>query len=882
MKNIKKIVFSGVALLTFGIGTAYINIPNTNMRNIIVEAAVVGDDYPAKWKSLPLGGTYDSWGMATRYCTSFVANRLSASNNFNINRGGMDWNAINWGPNAQRQGFRVDKNPAVGSVAWWGAGYHVAWVAEVKGDNVLIEEYNWDYKGNYHSRWINKLAVDGYIHFKDISTPSPVPKPMQPSIYKVGQEVQIKNSAVAESNGYDLKPRRNWIGKVTTVRVDNKFSSKYSYRVEYKTGDGTVSNVYVLEQDLQKPLPSKYKAGQEVQIRNSAVAESNGYDLKPRRNWIGKITTVRADNKFSSNYSYRVEYKSGDGTVSNVYVLEQDLQNPLPSKYKVGQEVQIKNSAVAESNGYDLKPRRNWIGKVTTVRADNKFSSNYSYRVEYKTGDGTVSNVYVLEQDLQNPLPSKYKVGQEVQIKNSAVAESNGYDLKPRRNWIGKVTTVRADNKFSSNYSYRVEYKTGDGTVSNVYVLEQDLQNPLPSKYKVGQEVQIKTSAVAESNGYDLKPRHNWIGKITTVRVDNKFSSNYSYRVEYKTGDGTVSNVYVLEQDLQNPLPSKYKVGQEVQIKSTAGTETNGTGLTNRRNWIGKITKVQVDNKWSSHYSYRVEYKSGNQTISNWYVSEQDIVSVNASKYKVGQTIQIKNSAVAESNGTNIVAHRGWVGKILEVHIDNKYSSHYSYKVEYLNKTSNWYVLEQDLDPHAAVASRAATARITIPKAIESESESSENKEDKSKFAVTNDSKKPEDDGLDTTTSNTTSQTTESKVSESTESSIGDKNQTSDSTSTSEDVTPQTQSTEESAKSTSQVEEKKINLPSDYQVNVDEVSVFTNADVNSQEKAKLKRGQIITVLQLFQGDNSPKNGWAQFKLEDGSMAYISLDNLLKK
>ncbi|OFI48599.1 hypothetical protein BG261_06800 [Floricoccus tropicus] len=157
-------------------------LPNAT-HAIVSEAAVIGDDYPSTWKNRPLGATYDSWGMATRYCTSFVANRLSRVNKFNINRSGYSWNANMWGSNAKKQGYRVDMNPAVGAVAWW-TGMHVAWVAEVNGNQVLIEEYNWNNSGAYHKRWISKNSVSGYIHFKDLSSSSkpstPAPKPTTP------------------------------------------------------------------------------------------------------------------------------------------------------------------------------------------------------------------------------------------------------------------------------------------------------------------------------------------------------------------------------------------------------------------------------------------------------------------------------------------------------------------------------------------------------------------------------------------------------------------------------------------------------------------------------------------------------------------------------
>lgn len=135
-----------------------------------VQAAPVGDDYPAHWKSYPVGSLVaDAYGMYVRQCTSFIAHRLDKVNNFKLPRG--YGNANTWGNTARSQGYRVDSNPAVGSVAWW-SSMHVAWVAEVSGSRVLIEEYNYGYTGNYRTRWINKQDVSGFIHFKDLGTSS--------------------------------------------------------------------------------------------------------------------------------------------------------------------------------------------------------------------------------------------------------------------------------------------------------------------------------------------------------------------------------------------------------------------------------------------------------------------------------------------------------------------------------------------------------------------------------------------------------------------------------------------------------------------------------------------------------------------------------------
>ncbi|MEB6013047.1 CHAP domain-containing protein, partial [Enterococcus faecalis] len=160
-KSLKSFIYVS-ALLVFLSGFVGVSL---FVKSEVVEATTIGDDYPVKWKNLPLGGAIDDWRMYTRYCTSFVAYRLSTANNFELPSG--FGNADRWGTEAMARGYKVDKNPKVGSVAWW-TSTHVAWVAEVSGDNVKVEEYNYGFDGKYNTRWINKNSANGYIHFKDM------------------------------------------------------------------------------------------------------------------------------------------------------------------------------------------------------------------------------------------------------------------------------------------------------------------------------------------------------------------------------------------------------------------------------------------------------------------------------------------------------------------------------------------------------------------------------------------------------------------------------------------------------------------------------------------------------------------------------------------
>lgn len=139
---------------------------------------VVGDDYPAKWRNIPMDSVFDNWGEYNRECTSFVAWRLSSVNGFTMP---FHDNASGWITDAH--GYTVDGNPAVGSVA--ASATHVAWVAAVSGGQVTIEDYNGSDSnhngvigddGTYGTRTVSAGSYR-YIHFKDLTGGGAVPPP---------------------------------------------------------------------------------------------------------------------------------------------------------------------------------------------------------------------------------------------------------------------------------------------------------------------------------------------------------------------------------------------------------------------------------------------------------------------------------------------------------------------------------------------------------------------------------------------------------------------------------------------------------------------------------------------------------------------------------
>ena len=106
-----------------------------------------------------------------RQCVDFVAWRLnrdagSTSGPFryvwsNLTPNGG--NASEWRSAWQNKGWMTSSEPVVGAVAWF-TGNHVAYVKEVVGSNVIIEEYNFVVKRGYGMRTIPSSSVPTFLY----------------------------------------------------------------------------------------------------------------------------------------------------------------------------------------------------------------------------------------------------------------------------------------------------------------------------------------------------------------------------------------------------------------------------------------------------------------------------------------------------------------------------------------------------------------------------------------------------------------------------------------------------------------------------------------------------------------------------------------------
>ena len=209
------------------------------------QAAVIGDDYPYRGQS---SGT-DPWNFIKGNCTSFVAWRLNHANGvaFHNYYGGVHWgNASNWGYAAEQIGITVDSNPTVGSVAWISGG-HVAWVAEVNGNNVTVEEYNWESDYRYHTITWPKSHYSGFIHINDFIPDSNI---YPNSLYVYLIQVAPWRHLTANGGNVELASQNASIPKQIWhfVRQDDgsfKIFNEYNGYALDVTGAGTTSGTNV-------------------------------------------------------------------------------------------------------------------------------------------------------------------------------------------------------------------------------------------------------------------------------------------------------------------------------------------------------------------------------------------------------------------------------------------------------------------------------------------------------------------------------------------------------------------------------------------------------------------------------------------------------------
>lgn len=232
--------------------------PTKPFRSVANPNDVIGDNYPSYYKNGRIWTDSDKWNMYVKECVSFAAFRLSTVNGFELVGYG---NANAWGHMARSQGYRVDMTPAKGAVAWFDSNQyyaseygHVAWVSDVAGDMVELEEYNYGSPDHvYHRRVIHKSQVSGYIHFKDL-TGNTSTKPVASTPGK------LPSSGIYYFTGYASVRAEPKVSSPELAHYDKGYSVNYD-RVLQADGHEWLSYVagsgnrrYVAIREVAKPV----------------------------------------------------------------------------------------------------------------------------------------------------------------------------------------------------------------------------------------------------------------------------------------------------------------------------------------------------------------------------------------------------------------------------------------------------------------------------------------------------------------------------------------------------------------------------------------------------------------------------------------------------
>lgn len=392
----------------------------------------IGDDYPREWKAnifYPGTNTYqsDSWGFARGNCTSFVANRLHSVNKFEPT--GAFGDGGQWGYSAQRMGYRVDKNPSVGSVAWEvNNGYgHVAWVAAVSGDKVLVEEYNWNWDHSYHNRWMPNSAYTGFIHFKDLSQPvssgiSPISTTPSNNVvsssgtYYFTKRVGIKNEPNMSS------PDIAYYGNGNSVHYDKTLEADNHQWISYVSYSG--ARRYIAIKELAKKQETALTGTINIQNKNDQAGTfdvvvsnvSNNGGLKEvklpiwsSQNGQDDIVWYNAVRQYDGTYksSVNIQNHKGDRGEYNIHLyyimndgkpygvatatasigVSQPQDNPRPSIPSSGRYIFSGHASIRPTARMDA-PELAYYDSGDSVYYDQVLSSDGHYWISYIASSG--------------------------------------------------------------------------------------------------------------------------------------------------------------------------------------------------------------------------------------------------------------------------------------------------------------------------------------------------------------------------------------------------------------------------------------------------------------------------------------------------------------
>lgn len=473
-------------------------------------ASVWGDDYP--YRGGPIDA-HDPWRHFTRECTSFCCWCLVSRNGLPLPFPFSD-HARGWDDKCRALGYTVDRNPAVGSIAYWDGGTwgHVAWVADVDGDNVRIQEYNFNFDYNYYERIINRWNPNGYIHIKDIvqeAPPQPLPHPDHSAPEIEDGEYQIY-SAVGENKVVVTDPSNQ--NNANVYLWDQRYTNQFKWILERQSDDSfKIASSYngkVLDVDgayLESKINIKIYdwVGGDNQ-RFYIVSDGDGWCRIVAKH-SGRVLDVEGRNSENGTNIWQYE---PNGTIAQKFKLvkaPQPLGHPANSDPALKDGGYIIHSALDQNKVLSLEENAAKNGSNIFLWENNRHSTqqwtlerqtNGSFRITSLHNGGVVdaeaaavgNGVNILTWEwFQGPQQYWYIVknadGTHTLIANhsgyamdvSASQTANGTNIQQWEPWGGETNKAQRFilERYPAPTMYRVSFKGKDGVVLSIQDVEQ-------------------------------------------------------------------------------------------------------------------------------------------------------------------------------------------------------------------------------------------------------------------------------------------------------------------------------------------------------------------------------------------------------------------------
>ncbi len=392
----------------------------------------------------------DPWRLYNRECTSFTAYRLSSVNNFELP--GAYGNGAQWGGRAQREGYRVDMNPAEGSVAWLNdGGYgHVAWVSNVIGDNVEIEEYNYNYNHSYNKRTVAKSRFSGYIHFKDLvtSSPSPTVTPVVEGTININNKddqngtFDIVISNVSSNSGLKevqvpVWSEQNGQDDIIWYKASKQSDGTYKTSVnitdhQNNRGEYNVHVYYVID------------SGKQVGVGGTKVTIAN---VTSQTNQTTGTITVQNENNTAGTFDVIISNVNNPGGIQDVEVPVWATQN--------GQDDIIWYSASKQSDG---------TYKVTVKASEHKnYKGEYNIHLYYQQNDGKMVGVAATTTNVDFVSNPSIPNSGTYTFSSRASIKAEPKMLSPELAYYDAGNSVNYDSVLQSDGHYWISYIASSG-----------------------------------------------------------------------------------------------------------------------------------------------------------------------------------------------------------------------------------------------------------------------------------------------------------------------------------------------------------------------------------------------------------------------------------